>query len=405
MRFFIIVAAILCGVPSVLAQPFGAAQPDFRVEKQHYTNSSGEHGTTTFFYDRDGIMREAFWSLDDGSRSSRNFYQYDGRGRIVAAFRVFSDSLTSNEIFLYDSTGRLVQERFSRSDRKSGFAAYSYQNGVLVEARFRKFKGWLSGDLFPRYDSLGKRINAVLIAGGKRAALVEYEYDQDGNLAHESWDFEGTWTQTFDYRYSRVNAKTASYTSPFLRCPAGWRIKSESYDFNGSMGGPSEYRYDTNGLLEEKRFTRSDGFITRTRYWYDRQRRLIRSERELPDGKVALFTYVYESGGNLLERLSIEKDTITSYESYLYDEMGRIIRAHYFKVDGWLTGEMTYEHDPLHRISKGHFKGEDGIDARLGFRYGKYDEVLKIRWDFSSGMYQEYQFEYEPAEGLIGDRR
>ena len=43
-----------------------------------YENSSGEIAVTTFYYDEDGIMHDAYWETRDGSQYSKNIYRYNG---------------------------------------------------------------------------------------------------------------------------------------------------------------------------------------------------------------------------------------------------------------------------------------------------------------------------------------
>lgn len=105
---------LLIGINSlVYAQPFGEAAKSYRIIKSVYENSSGEKGSTSFRYDHESKLIKSFWSLNDKSRYSTNYYEHDGKGNIVSAFREFSDGLlTKGYLKNYDTwlTGTIVYE-------------------------------------------------------------------------------------------------------------------------------------------------------------------------------------------------------------------------------------------------------------------------------------------------------
>ncbi len=51
--------------------------PEVRPVKLYYENSTGEVAITTYYYDIHGLNYLAHWQLEDSSRSSVNFYEYD----------------------------------------------------------------------------------------------------------------------------------------------------------------------------------------------------------------------------------------------------------------------------------------------------------------------------------------
>ncbi|WP_148303822.1 hypothetical protein [Prolixibacter bellariivorans] len=310
-----------------LAQPFGHASENYRVIRSDYENASGEKGHSLFHNNTEGQMDRSLWSLNDQSRSSANRYQYDAEGKLSSAYREFSDSLTSVELFFYDSLGRKTTEHFYRSDGRAGTASYRYDGNRKTEAELKKYKGWLSGTLITEYTEEGRKEKATLLKSGQPIGNVSYLYDDNGNLEREHWDFSGKWSQTFRYTYERTDRPEIYYTSPYLAGLSNHRVSGESYTFNGEAGGPSFYEYDANGLLHRKFFQRSDSVSTTTHYFYDGQRRLESSERVFSDGKVTRFTYGYDENNRLISRLAYRNDSIIGFEQYMYGDDGELKKA------------------------------------------------------------------------------
>lgn len=377
------------------AQPFGEASEEFRIITLKYINTSGEKAVTYFKYDNNGRLYQAYWVLDDKSRSSDNLYQYDSNGDLIAAYREFSDGLTSYELFSYDSIGRKISECFYRSDGNTGSATYLYENNKMKKADLRNHKGWLSGMLVCSFNDQGKKDKAVLMKDDDTLCHISYEYDEHKNLIKEHWDFQGRWTQTFHYQYEKKHPVKYYYSSPYLKCKGGNRICKEYYTYNNETGGPSQYDYNEEGLLYRKVFVRSDGISTTTSYEYDQERRLVSSERVYSDSSVAQFEYKYDEDGNLLLRTCFREDTLAGIESYLYNSGGDLIKAYLRNSDNWLTGTISFDHNQLGTITGGMFKGENGFDADILFKYDNDGLLNEIIWNFTFGKFQQYIFEYE----------
>ena len=387
--------AAMCLNVCLCAQPFGEASADFRIKKLEYENASGEKATTWLKYDHEGILSKAFWILDDESRNSMNFYEYDAHGWLISAYREFSDGLTSFELFTYDSLGKKISEYFYRSDSVSGHATYIYEDNNVIKADFRNHKGWLNGTLIYRYDDKMRKKEAVLLRDNKIYSRISYEYDENHNLRKEFWDFNGTWNQTFIYHYERKDIKVNYYSSPFLTNKTVYRICKENYSFNNEIGGPSFYYYDSEGLLNKKVFVRSDSISTTTCYEYDQERRLVRSKRDYSDGSVALFSYMYDEDGNMILRSCFKEDTLIGFESYLYNSEGDLIKAYLKNFDSWITGTINFELNQLGIITGGQFQGENGFNASIVFNYNDEGLIAEIIWKFTFGKFQQYVFEYE----------
>lgn len=382
------------------AQPFGDAATNYLIVKQEYANANGEVASTRFKYDEAGKLIKAYWTLDDKSRSSMNYYEYDSKGRLISTYREFSDSLTSFEYFVYDSLGNKVFEQFYRSDGVTGSASYSYSRNGIEQAEFNNHKGWLNGTLRYTCNELKKRKSAVLTKDDKIICTVSYDYDEHHNLVKEYWDFQGRWFQSFTFHYERSDLNKNYYSSPFLTCRENYRISREEYTYNNELGGPSLYEYNNAGMLTKKVFLRSDSLSTTTRYTYDPERKLIRSERESSDGKVTQFSYKYDENNRLIQRIYTRADTLAGLEAYWYNQEGDLIKACIRNFDGWLTGTIDFDHDVLGYLTTGKFTGGNGFDALLTFRYNDAGLPVEILWEFSFGKFQRYRFEYKPSDIL-----
>jgi YD repeat-containing protein len=372
---------------------------EYRQLKLYYENASGENGLTTFDYDDSGNISIAVWELTDGSRNSLNFYDYDETGQLLRKYREFSDSLTSSQTYRYDKNGNLITEYFERSDGRSGVTNYEYDDsGRQVRAVCDGLNGWFHGIINYEYDESGRKINADIIQKGKHTGIIHYSYNENDNLMKEHWDFSGKWSQTFIYEYEKCPDKIPDfYTSSnaFIQDPGKFRVIKETYDFSNKTGGPSQYTYDQNGKLVQKRFTRSDGLTTKTYYLYDCIGNLTKSYRQYSSGLTTVFDYKFNDNRQLTERSFKRTDGAQGTESYTYDEESRLIQADYNNFDSWLTGTITFTHNQNGDISRGYFKAPKDRSAEIIFEYSDNHHLTKIHWDFSFNRTQTYTFIYE----------
>jgi len=199
---------------------------------------------------------------------------------------------------------------------------------------------------------------------------------------------------------AHVAGQVYHYSNPFVSPTENFRIKKELYTFNEETGGPSIYRYDMNLLLSTKDYLRSDGERTQTVYNYDANRHLIFSTRTYASGASARFEYNYNADNRLVRRTCIVADTVAATEYYMYNASGTVTNARWENFDNWLTGIIALEIGDNGRILSGTFKGEDGFDAILTFTYDNLGFISVIRWDFSFGKFQQFEFEYEPTQSF-----
>ena len=398
-RWFLLVliAILLSSCQAVEEGPSAEVIPEVRPVKLYYENSTGEVAITTYFYDISGKNYLAHWQLEDSSRSSMNYYEYDSLGNQTRKYREFSDGITSDQHFYYDANGLLTGEDFSRSDKVTGETAYEYNDqNVCITAICKGLKGWFHGDLIFYYDSEGMKTGAGIYREGDSIGFIEYSYDYFGNLMGEYWDFNGQWNQTFVYEYQQGAAKCFTSSNVFIRENKWFRVNHEEYTHNDETGGQSYYQYDDEGRLLEKEFIRSDGLTTRTAYEYDSTGILRSSLREYQDGDSANFHYWYSIDRSLLVRTFEGSDGGSGSETYRYDENGFLESGELNNFDNWLNGTLTFEYDGTGLLTNGKFVGNDGFDADLQFGYDLNQNLVSIYWDFSFGGFQKNIFKFQP---------
>lgn len=377
-------------------QPPEHIQEGFRLTRLVYENTLGERASTQFYYDADGHCASGWWELADKSKHSTNTYQYNHLGLLVTAFREFSDNLSSFETYTYNARGNCTGERFCRSDRVRGSAAYHYDpQGRRVRAVFRHHKGWLDGEAVYQYDQKGRVRSATLLTDTDTTGSIAYTYDPNGNLIREVWQFAQGWAQTFVYEYVPAACRLWSLPNPLLTNTCEFRVTREEFSFNDTLSGPSTYEYAPEGFLLRKTFSRSDGLKTVTTYEYDTQRRLKHAVRRGGDGGESEYTFEYDRTGNLLLRTQMSGGVVVSCESYQYDGNGRLQKEVLQNVDGWLTGVITFTSDARGRLQSGTYRGYGAIVANVDYVYDEHSCLREVRWTFSSGTEQRYRFEYE----------
>lgn len=170
----------------------------------NYTNTTGELAVTRFTYNKRGQNDYSFYQQITGRRSSKNIHEFDLEGRIVRKFREYNDGENSEEIFIYGSGGRLIEETFASTNGEEGKARYRYDSdGNAVTMICEGYKGWLEATIGFDFDKDGKRLAGRILKDGHPAGTIEYNYDKRGNLMHEEWRI-GSWGQTLRYVYETM---------------------------------------------------------------------------------------------------------------------------------------------------------------------------------------------------------
>jgi len=397
-RLCILLLSFFClGISSNAQIPEFQNSENFKLIRLHYSNSIGEEGITEFDFDSKGILLFASWRLLNNERSSINYYSYSSDHKLIEKTRIFSDSITTQQSFKYNRCGFLENETYHRSDGINGTVKYLYDDtGNLISADCQGLNGWFYGRIKYCYNIYGIRDRAEIFDKTQKIGEIEYDYDINGNLKKEFWDFKEIWTQTFSYEYYEIPKTTCITSNPYIKNGQFFQIESEYYEYSGAVGGPSDYTYNEDGMLLGKTYSRSDGLITETDYQYNDQGLLITSVRKYKDGMIANYYYEFDPGGNLISCKYKRSDGLEGTELYFYNDKGLLMRSQHKNKDAWLSGVIVYEHFEDGRIKNGFFDGDDNFNADLMFTYDEYHNLIKIRWDFTYDKSQIYTFKYKP---------
>jgi hypothetical protein len=387
--------SVLCVFPLKGQIPELNNTVEFKIVMLYYSNSTGEKAVTRFNYNRYGLLISGEWFMSDSTRSSKITYYYNDNGCLSHKKRIFSDSIIIHEFYDYDSSGKIIKERYENSDGRSGYATFHYSNdGLLLRNNAYGAKGWFNGMIqYREYLQNGKALSADIFSGTDKVGEILYTYDDQGNLKKENWDFLGKWSQTFEYCYYEVPDMVYASSNAYISASGFYDLLSEYYSYADTTGGPSLYFYDDSGKLVKKIFERSDGLKTVTTYLYDKNGLLTSSLRRYNNGLESEFRYSF-TDRKVSGREFIRSDSVKGAEHYYYDEKGRLVQAVYNNMDGWLNGEIIFYHNNNDFIVSGNYSGKDQENAHLTFTYDQFDNLTKITWEFDSGIQQIYEFEY-----------
>jgi hypothetical protein len=170
----------------------------------NYANSNGELAATRFTYDKKGRNTMSFYQEISGSRSSKNFHEFDGDNRMIVKSREYSNGETSVEKYTYEGD-RLMEESFQNSEGLEGTARYEYDDqGHAIRMICEGYKGWMNGVIEFELDSRGKRRNGIITKDGDSCGAITYQYGTSGSLIHEHWQMGTEWSQTLQYVYEEA---------------------------------------------------------------------------------------------------------------------------------------------------------------------------------------------------------
>lgn len=170
---------------------------------------------------------------------------------------------------------------------------------------------------------------------------------------------------------------------------------------DGEVSGITDYKYDENGNLLEKKAQGTDGSISSEKYEYDEKGNVLVYEENVEvnvDGQVyseqRRVEYTYDADGVLLSEKSEDGYGFVTSTEYEYGDNGKIAKATISEgIDGIdMITYRTYEYDEndvLRKTVDSDDFGETGV-------YEEYNEKGDlIKWVGIFGTEATYEYEYD----------
>ena len=290
---------------------------DGRLDHEDRLSIEGaEYESSTWRYDAGGkLTREEWDDGADGVADRITGYAYDKCGNLLdRSVRRKEGDPVSTEHWRYDADGHLRHYEWNNTTvieglpddlldifQSIGFERWQYD----ADGRLTRYQGECEGGAcsFDRY-SFDNRI-------------VNYEYDDAGNLARELVDRDG------DGRPNRVTVYEYDAAGNVTR-------QQEDSDGDGSADRVESYEYDVAGnIKQELDYENGDRRPTQVSYEYGDNNRLTRREDIGADGKLnSIDTLEYDARGNLLREASKSGDGhVYGISVHTYDTMGNRTRT------------------------------------------------------------------------------
>ena len=351
-------------------------------------NTTGPGGTTTYHYDLLGRTIQ----VDDPSGSTR--FGYDVWGNL----QNLTDAANRRTEFLYDSSGRLTQER-RPMQQSTGYEYYPSTSSGQAAGRLWKILDAKHQSMEYGYDGQG-RLETIAYADGRSVTL---SYDPStgsgqasGNLA--GYD-DGVTSASYTYDdLGRKLSETVNYGTVSKSFSYSYHPGGQKQSFTAPDGTVYEYAYGANNELREVTIP-GLGAITIAEYQWNRPARILYpggSTRELgydglmrlkkitstaPGGTSLLdYSYAYDSSGNIMS-----KTTEHGEYTYDYDSASRLTSAGHPILD-----DEAYAYDEVgNRTSASNANGEIAHNANNELTtYGDQEFV----YDDNGNLTEVWQF-------------
>ena len=274
------------------------------------TDNKSEGGVYSRSYDKQGNMLTNNYSSNDGNTAYNEAYSYDAAGRMLTCDTYDNYGATGHTEFTYNADGKLVTEVFTNNEGYFAQTDYSYgQYGHLVKKVTTQHKR--EDTTLYTYNELGHLVKEeqTYCTDNKitQALLLEYTYDQRGNMATK--------------RESRMGA--LYLTEEWIYDDFGNLLVHKVFDKDGNGVDAMEYVYDSAGRLEEETYYREDTAEEASYYLYDEAGRVTKKATGTPYEKFIsvreMILYTYDENGNLLTEVTAKKDgTEISRREYTY---------------------------------------------------------------------------------------
>ena len=325
----------------------------FYDDLHRLSSQADDEGTDSFTYDAVSNMLTA-----NSSETGTIEFTYDKLYRttkvVNEAQTVDATSPTLETLYAYDANGNLLETTYP--DNKKVTKSYDANNQVknLTDhdgteiVYIRDVEGRVTKEVYPDGSTTEYDYNAAglltlqkeVMADGSSRRVINYDYDDNGNLIFERRSGVGISKQyeNVDYTYDAAGQ--------LMKVTTGSKVKTYEYDLAGNLlsDGDYTYTYDLQNRLLSK--ANSKGTTTYTydaagnllkeagpdgtvSYTYNTQNRLVKGETD--DGQSS--TYIYNAMGvrigNVQERINVnaayqnapmfDGSSFTDYAQYLKD--------------------------------------------------------------------------------------
>jgi RHS repeat-associated protein len=331
-----------------------------------------------FHYTPVGLIDFVFFVLPDGKNHLEARYEYDGRGRLAAAY----DALGHAERFEYDDRGRLIREitkqggaYFFKYDsqgrcvRTSGERQYDEKSLRFLEnIRWTEVTDSTGAATRYAYNSRGQVITEV----DPRGAESRTGYDTYGRVVTHTNASGGTTTYTYDQQ-SNISQMVDALGRELNVVFNDRHQPLEVTDFGGFIW---RYTYDERG----RQVLSEDPAGQRWRFVYDAAGNLTR----IFDPTGASRELRYSPQGELAETI----DWLGNPTRYRWDPFGHVVQ----RTDplGYVT---TYEYDPAHRLTQVQQPG----GSRYTYKYDAAGEIV----EFTDGNDRIHRATYDPYGNVV----
>ena len=282
----------------------------------------------TSTYDADGA--ETYTGTHSGGE--RFLYLYRPDGQLQEYFNYAPDgTLTTRCVSTYDSSGRLLEDRWYHSDGTENWTEYHYDGDRLTG----------STTTYPDIDYISE---CTFLYGPRGIRFgSSYSYD-DGSLSeYESvTDISGSWClRSFSHTPTSREVYSTTYYDWDQR-----DLKTEGFDINGNLTSLSESVYSDTGEHMGTKYTRYDEdgayTVSQTDLHYNTQY----YETYSSDGRLLNRTdYRYDADGTMLSYLETEYNEDGSFTKTEVDSNYHTVGSETYDSSGSLLSTAAYEYD------------------------------------------------------------
>lgn len=184
--------------------------------------------TWIYEYNDQGFVKKAIRKLEDGSEITY-LYEYDKNGNIT---KVINPSGTTAE-FAYDKKGNTVEEIYRGTQGellKHGTYTYNNHGDVLTSHVLDcELDQEYSFTYEYEYDKKGNKIKLV-----RDEYSEEWEYDEQGRIVRDCWEYENGARELHTYRYDQYGNVSEEYRESRYG-DAGTFVYTREYDEHGNI--------------------------------------------------------------------------------------------------------------------------------------------------------------------------